>query len=153
MLKLAISILICQSAGIIGSFFTRRSISEWYAHINKPAFNPPSRVFAPAWMTLYTLMGIAAFLIWRKGVKTAGVRSALGVFLFQLILNSVWSVVFFGGRSILGGLVVIVFLWLAIVWTIKSFQAISKPAAALLIPYIAWVTFALVLNVAILLLN
>lgn len=153
MVKLVLSILICQSAGIVGAFFTRRSISEWYVHINKPAFTPPSWVFAPAWLTLYTLMGIAAFLIWRKGVKTAGVRSALAVFLFQLILNSLWSVVFFGGRSISGGLVVIVFLWLAIVWTIKSFYAISKPAAALLIPYIAWVSFALVLNFALLLLN
>jgi len=153
MLRLVLSILLCQSAGVVGAFFTRRSISEWYAHLNKPAFNPPSWVFAPAWVTLYTLMGIAAFLIWRKGLKTAGVRSALAVFLFQLILNSLWSVVFFGGRSILGGLVVIVCLWLAIVWTIKSFHAISKPAAALLIPYIAWVSFALVLNVALLLLN
>jgi benzodiazapine receptor len=153
MFKLVLSILICQSAGIVGAFFTRRSISEWYVHINKPAFTPPSWVFAPAWLTLYTLMGIAAFFIWRKGVKTAGVRSALGVFLFQLILNSLWSMVFFGGRSISGGLVVIVFLWLAIVWTIKSFYAISKPAAALLIPYIAWVSFALVLNVAFLLLK
>jgi translocator protein len=153
MFKLIISILICQSAGVVGAFFTRRSISEWYVHLHKPAFNPPSWVFAPAWLTLYTLMGIAAFLVWRKDVKTAGVRSALGVFLFQLVLNSLWSVVFFGGRSISGGLVVIVFLWLAIAWTIKSFYAVSKPAAALLIPYIAWVSFALVLNVALLLLN
>jgi tryptophan-rich sensory protein len=152
MWRLVLSILICQSAGIIGSIFTRRSITEWYVHINKPAFNPPNWVFAPVWTVLYTMMGIAAFFIWRKGLNSAGVKSALFVFLVQLILNSVWSMVFFGGRSILGGLIVIALLWLAIIMSIKSFYAISKPAAALLLPYLAWVSFALVLNVALLLL-
>ena len=153
MLKLVISILICQCAGIIGFFFTRRSILEWYAFINKPAFNPPNWIFAPVWISFFTLMGIAAFLVWRKGLHTLGVKRALSIFLLQLGLNSLWSIVFFGSRSILGGLAVIVFLWLVILWTIKEFLAISKPAAVLLIPYIAWVSFALVLNVAFLILN
>jgi translocator protein len=153
MLKLVISILICQCAGIIGSLFTTRSISTWYAFINKPAFNPPNWVFAPVWVSLFTLMGIAAFLVWRKGMHTPGVKRALGIFILQLGLNSLWSIVFFGSRSIVGGLAVIVLLWLAIFWTIKEFLAISKPAAVLLIPYIAWVSFALVLNVAFLILN
>ena len=125
----------------------------WYAFINKPTFTPPNWVFAPAWISLFTLMGIAAFLVWRKGLQTPGVKRALIIFLLQLGLNSLWSIVFFGGRSIQGGLVVIVFLWLAIIWTIKSFFAISKPAAVLIIPYIAWVSFALVLNVVFLTLN
>lgn len=153
MLKLIISILICQCAGIIGSFFTSRAIPEWYAFINKPAFNPPNWVFAPVWATLYTLMGISAFLVWRKGLGTPCVRSALMIFLLQLALNSLWSIVFFGNRSIVGGLSVIVVLWLAILWAIIRFYAISRPAAALLIPYIVWVSFALVLNVALVVLN
>jgi len=153
MLKLVISLLICQCAGIIGSLFTARSIPTWYAFINKPTFTPPNWVFAPAWISLFTLMGIAAFLVWRKGMHTLGVKRALSIFLLQLGLNSLWSIVFFGGRSIQGGLVVIVLLWLAIIWTIKSFFAISKPAAVLLIPYIVWVSFAFVLNVAFLTLN
>jgi len=153
MFKLAISIVICQCAGIIGSFFTRRSIPEWYAFINKPAFNPPNWVFAPAWVSLYTLMGISAFLVWRKGLRNPGVRSALMIFLLQLVLNSLWSIVFFGGRSIKGGLAVIALLWLAILWTIIRFFRISRPSAALLFPYIAWVSFAFFLNAALLILN
>ncbi len=148
MLKLVISILICQCAGIIGSFFTTRSIPTWYAFINKPTFTPPNWIFAPAWTSLFTLMGIAVFFVWRKGIHTFGVKRALSIFLLQLGLNILWPIVFFGGRSIQGGLVVIVLLWLAIIWTIKSFFALSKLAAALLIPYIAWVSFALILNVA-----
>ena len=153
MFKLVISIVICQCAGIAGSFFTRRSIPDWYAYINKPAFNPPNWVFAPAWTILFTLMGVAAFLVWRRGLRVPGVRSALMIFLLQLALNSLWSVVFFGSRSIAGGLVVVVFLWLAIAWTIKRFLAISKPAAALLVPYIIWVSFAFILNVSLVILN
>jgi translocator protein len=153
MLKLVISILICQCAGIIGSLFTTRSIPTWYAFINKPAFNPPNWIFAPVWVSLFTLMGIAAFLVWSKGTHTLGVKRALSIFLLQLGLNSLWSIVFFGSRSIVGGLAVIVVLWLAIFWTIKEFLAISKPAAVLLIPYIVWVSFALILNVAFLILN
>jgi benzodiazapine receptor len=153
MLKLVASIFICQCAGIIGSLFTTRAIPQWYAHIHKPAFTPPNWVFAPVWTMLFTLMGIAAFLVWRKGLRTTGVKHALSIFLLQLALNSLWSVVFFGGRSIIGGLAVIVFLWLAILWTMSRFFVISRPAAALLIPYIAWVSFAFILNVALVFLN
>ncbi len=151
--KLLISIFICQCAGIIGSFFTRRSIHEWYALIDKPFFNPPNWVFAPVWIILYTMMGISLFLIWRKGYYKSGVRAALGIFLIQLGLNSLWSIVFFGGRSIIGGMVVIVLLWLAILRTMYAFFAVSKPACYILIPYILWVSFALVLNLALLKLN
>ena len=153
MFKLIISILICQCAGIIGSFFTARSISEWYAFINKPAFTPPNWIFAPVWIGLFTLMGISAFLVWRKGLRAFGVKSALSIFILQLGLNTIWSIVFFGGRSIVGGLAVIAFLWLAILWTIKRFFAICKPAAMLLIPYIIWVSFACILNIAFAMLN
>lgn len=153
MFKLIISILVCQCAGIIGSFFTRRSIPEWYTLIKKPSFTPPDWIFAPVWGSLFTLMGIAAFLVWRKGLNISEVKAALIIFILQLILNSLWSIVFFGGRSIMGGLIVIVFLWLAILWTIIEFFAISKPAAALLVPYILWVSFAVILNVTLVILN
>jgi tryptophan-rich sensory protein len=98
-------------------------------------------------------MGIAVFLVWRKGFHKSGVRAALVIFLVHLGLNSLWSIVFFGGRSIIGGMVVIVLLWLAILWTMRAFFAVSKPACYLLTPYILWVTFALVLNLALLRLN
>ncbi len=152
-IKLVISILICQSAGIIGSFFTRSAISPWYAFLNKPTFNPPNWVFAPVWTILYTFMGVAFFLVWRKGLYVQGVKKALRVFLFQLVLNSLWSIVFFGAHSIVGGFTTIVILWLAIVWTIMEFFSVSKWAAALLVPYIAWVSFAAILNGALVFLN
>jgi translocator protein len=153
MLKLFLSILICQCAGIVGSLFTRRSIPEWYVYIKKPAFNPPDWIFGPVWTLLYILMGIAVYLVWRKGFHKSGVRAALVIFLIHLGLNSLWSIVFFGGRSIIGGMVVIVLLWLAILRTMRAFFAVSKPACYLLTPYILWVSFALVLNLALLRLN
>lgn len=152
-MKLFFSILICQFAGIIGALFTQQAIPEWYFYIQKPLFSPPNWVFAPVWTLLYLLMGIAAYLVWRLGLSRKDVKSALAIFLLQLVLNSSWSIVFFGGRSISGGMIVIVLLWLAILWTMRSFYAVSKPACFLLIPYIIWVSFALILNLALLTLN
>jgi translocator protein len=153
MLKLAISILMCQCAGIIGGLFTSQSIPGWYVYIKKPVFNPPDWVFGPIWTVLYFLMGIAAYLVWRKGYHKSGVRGALGLFLIQLGLNCLWPIVFFGGRSITGGMAVIVLLWLAIFLTMRAFFRVSKTTCYLLIPYILWVSFALVLNLALLRLN
>jgi benzodiazapine receptor len=141
-----VSIVVCQVAGLIGSFATFPSIPTWYASLAKPPFNPPNWIFGPVWTTLYTLMGIAAFLVWRKGIKNREVKIALGIFLVQLVLNTLWSVVFFGLNSLAGGLVVIVVLWVAILLSIMTFFRISKAAGALLIPYILWVSFATILN-------
>jgi len=152
-IKLVVSIVACQCAGIIGSIFTTRAIPTWYAALEKPFFNPPNWLFAPAWITLYLLMGIAAFLVWRKGLGQKGVRAALVVFLVQLVLNALWSVVFFGLKSPLWGVVVILALWVAILLTIIRFFKLSTAAGALLLPYILWVSFASVLNVAIWVLN
>jgi len=152
-LKLVVSILICQFAGFIGSFFTTPSIPTWYATLNKPFFTPPSWLFAPVWVTLYTLMGISAFLVWRKGLSDQHVRTASIVFAVQLILNVLWSGVFFGFRSILAGLIVIVILWIAILLTILNFYKISTTAGLLLIPYILWVSIAAALNFSVLILN
>ena len=144
--KLVVSIVACQGAGLVGSVFTFPSIGTWYASLVKPPFNPPNWVFGPVWGTLYTLMGISAFLVWRHGLKDRRVRIALSIFLAQLILNSLWSIVFFGAHSLLGGLPIIVLLWVAILLCILTFWRISKAASALLIPYILWVSFATVLN-------
>jgi tryptophan-rich sensory protein len=152
-IKLVVSLVACQCAGIIGSIFTTPAIPTWYATLQKPSFNPPNWLFAPAWVTLYLLMGIAAFLIWRRGLGQKGVKLALVIFLVQLVLNALWSVVFFGLQSPLYGVVVIVALWVAILLTILSFFRQSTAAGALLLPYILWVSFASVLNIAILVLN
>jgi len=151
--KLIISIVACQCAGLIGSAFTTPAIPTWYAALEKPPFTPPNWLFAPAWITLYLLMGISASIVWQKGVDTPRVRTALIIFLIQLILNALWSVVFFGLESPLYGVIVIAVLWIAIVSTIVKFFRISTLAGALLLPYIGWVTFAAALNVSVFMLN
>ena len=152
-LTLMISILICQCAGFVGSLFTRPSISTWYANLDKPPFSPPNGVFSPVWITLFLLMGISLFLIWRRGLAERKVRVALGFFGSQLIFNILWSVLFFGLRSPFTGFIDIVVLWIAIALTIFYFWKVSKTAGILLLPYIVWVSFAAVLNVFIWRLN
>jgi tryptophan-rich sensory protein len=152
-LKLVVSIVGCLAAGAIGSIFTRSAIPTWYASLQKPFFTPPNWLFAPAWTLLYILMGIAAFMVWRKGLENRQVRIALIVFLVQLVLNALWSVVFFGLESPLYGLVVISIMWIAILVTAIKFFRISRVASLLMWPYLLWVTFAAVLNASIWLLN
>jgi len=152
-IKLIVSIAACQGAGLIGSLFTTAAIPTWYAGLQKPFFTPPNWLFAPAWITLYILMAVAAFLIWRKGLDQKGVRPALIIFLIQLVLNASWSIVFFGLESPFYGVVVIIALWITILLTMIKFFKLSTIAGALLTPYIAWVSFAAVLNVAIWILN
>ena len=144
--KLVFSILICQSAGIVGSIFTSSSIQTWYTTLQKPSFTPPNWLFAPVWLILFTLMGISLYLVWNKGLKNKQVKNSLSLFGLQLILNVVWSFLFFGLRSPLLGLIEIVFLWVFIVLTILKFHKISKTAGLLLLPYIVWVSIALMLN-------
>lgn len=152
-LKLVIAVVVSELAGIIGSIFTISAIPTWYAALAKPALNPPSWLFAPVWTTLYLLMGIAAFLVWRKGWEQKEVRIALFIFGIQLILNALWSIIFFGLHNPAWALVNIIGLWLAIVGAIVAFHKISRPAAYLLIPYIFWVSFAAYLNYSIWILN
>lgn len=147
-----ISILIAQAAGAIGSIFTVSSVGGWYTTLAKPELNPPAWVFGPVWTTLYTLMGIAAYLVWRK-IDAPGAKLALTLYVVQLALNALWSILFFGLHSPGGALVEIVFLWLAIVATIVAFARVSRLAAWLLAPYILWVSFAAYLNYAIWMLN
>ena len=152
-LKLVASLAVVMAAGAVGSLATAKTIPTWYRGLAKPSFNPPEWLFGPAWTLLYLLMAVAAFLVWKQGFGAPGVKLALAVFLVQLVLNALWSVFFFGLRSPLAGLVDIVVLWLAILATIVFFFRISLPAGILLLPYIAWVSFAAVLNAAILRLN
>ena len=152
-IKLIASIIICQSAGLIGSIFTTPAISTWYATLDKPPFTPPNWLFAPAWITLYLLMAVSASIVWQRGLGSRPVRTSLVIFLIQLILNALWSVVFFGLQSPLYGIIVIVALWIVILLTIIKFFKVSTPAAVLLLPYIGWVTFAATLNVSIFILN
>ncbi|SOE24163.1 TspO and MBR related proteins [Spirosomataceae bacterium TFI 002] len=151
--KLIASILICQAAGIIGSFFTISSIDSWYATLNKPSFNPPSWLFGPAWITLYFLMGIALYLVWNMERRDKIWKNAIAIFSVQLILNVAWSIIFFGmEQPLLAGFEIII-LWVFILLTIIYFGKLNKTAAYLLVPYICWVTFASVLNWAIVTLN
>jgi tryptophan-rich sensory protein len=156
-------ILLCLFAGLIGSAATFLSITTWYANINKPSFSPPNWIFGPVWTTLYVLMGIAAYLVYEKGtqiekenskkIKKTEIAAALNIFAFQLALNVLWSLVFFGFHSPLGALVVIMLLWLLIFVSILRFYPINKYAAYLMIPYMLWVSFASILNLFIFLLN
>ena len=148
-----VAIVACELAGIIGSVFTMPAIPGWYAGIAKPSFNPPNWIFGPVWTLLYALMGLAAYLVYEKGFKRPEVKKALTVFAAQLLLNTLWSIVFFGAHRILGAAVVIVLLWALILATILLFYRISKAAAYLLVPYIFWVTFATVLNISLYVLN
>lgn len=159
--KLIIAIAVSEMSGVIGSVFTTPSITGWYATLAKPELAPPSWVFGPVWTTLFALMGIAAFLVWKKGLDRKDVKIALGIFIGQLVLNTLWSIIFFGSTSLtINGInniglafIEIVFLWLAILTTIIAFAKISKAAAWLLAPYILWVSFAGYLNFMIWTLN
>jgi len=151
--QLIFAIAVCEFAGIIGSIFTAPSIPSWYAELVKPAFTPPGWIFAPVWTVLFALMGAAAFLVWQKGLNRKAVKIALGVFIGQLILNTLWSIIFFGLRNPNAAFMEIILLWLAIIATIILFCKISRPAAWLLVPYLLWVSFAGFLNFSIWQLN
>jgi len=151
--KIIVSVLICQGVGAVGSIFTSPAISTWYAILQKPSFNPPNWIFAPVWTILFLLMGISLYLIWSKGWADKRVKIALFIFGIQLVLNILWSFLFFGLQSPLYAFIGIIILWLAILLTIISFYRISKPAAYLLLPYILWVSFASILNFSIMILN
>ncbi len=133
--------------------FTAPFIAGWYAGLVKPAMNPPAWVFGPVWTMLFLLMGISAYLVWKKGLDRKDVKIALAIFLGQLVLNTLWSIIFFGLHSLGGALIEIVVLWLAILATIIVFAKIFRPAAWLLAPYIFWVSFAMYLNYSIWILN
>lgn len=143
---------ICFAAAGVGSALTLPAIPTWYATLTKPPFNPPNAVFAPVWTLLYALMAVAMWRVWMRSTGERR-RHATAAFALQLALNVAWSAAFFTAHSPIAGLVVIVALLAAIIWTIAVFARIDALAAWLLVPYIAWVGFATVLNGAIWWLN
>ncbi len=151
--KLAITIVGTLVLGSFSGLATIDAIPGWYATLNKPSFNPPNWVFGPAWTLLYTLMGMAAGLIWTCTAEHSRKRRALAVYAVQLGLNMAWSLIFFGLKEPALALVEIAVLWGAIAWCIRVFHPLHRTAAYLLVPYLLWVTFASVLNGAIVALN
>lgn len=149
--KLIICCGVVLAVGFAGALFTNSS--DWYQTLEKPAFTPPDWVFAPVWTALYLLTGVSVFLVWRKGLANAAGRIAIAAFILQLVFNALWMPIFFGVKQPLIAFGDIVLLWLATAATIISFQNVSRPAAILLVPYMAWVSFAAVLNAAICVLN
>lgn len=153
LIKLFISIVISLMAGFVGSLFTTPVVPGWYTTLALPVLSPPSWVFGPVWAILYVLMGVAAYLVWKKGLRRPLVRMGLFVFAIQLALNALWSYLFFGTRSPGLAFVEIVFLLVAILATIVLFRRVSTAAAWLLVPYLLWVGFAAYLNYMIWMLN
>jgi len=151
--RLIISILVCEGAGVIGSFFTVKNVSVWYQHLKKPPYTPPNWLFGPVWITLYLLMGISVYFIWQELAAGSGGLSAFILFWVQLVFNMLWSIAFFGYKSIFGGVVIIIILWLMILTTIITSFRVSAVAGSLLIPYIVWVSIATYLNIGIWRLN
>lgn len=152
-IKLIISLALPQIAGISGALFTETGEGTWYRSINKPEWNPPGWVFAPVWTTIYILMGIAFYQVWKSNVPQSRKRSAMILWAVQLVFNFFWTIIFFAQHEIGWALVEIIGLWLLILLTIFAFARINKVAAWLLIPYISWVSFATLLTGTIWMLN
>ena len=152
-LKLIIAIIIPVAVGAVSGFFTSSEIPGWYQTINKPTWNPPSWLFGPVWTTLYVMMGIALFLVWKSDASQSVKKTAIILFAAQLVLNFFWSFIFFNQHQIGWAVVEIITMWVFILLTIFAFAPISKIAAWLLVPYISWVSFATILNYTIWKLN
>lgn len=152
--KIIVTVAICLAVGYFSGIETRSAILDWYPTLLKPSFNPPNWVFAPVWTLLYIMMGVAAGLVWdRFSFDKGAVKKALVFFIVQLVLNAIWSYLFFGLHNpMLAGLEIIL-LWLMIYETYFQFTKINKVAGYLLVPYLVWVAFAAVLNASIWWLN
>lgn len=150
--KLVTSVLLPLVVGFFASFFTQQSVDTWYKLIEKPVFNPPDWIFAPVWTILYIMIGIAFYLVWQKNFGPNRKR-VLTIYFVQLFLNFLWSFLFFGMQSPLAGLIGIILLWVIIFINIKVFYRVTKTAGYLLVPYLAWVSFALILNFSIVIIN
>ncbi|CAN5252806.1 tryptophan-rich sensory protein [soil metagenome] len=148
-----LSLLLTLSIGGIAGFFTVPQIKGWYVYLHKPFFNPPNWIFGPVWTALYVMIAVAAYLIWTHRGKNVDYSNAVRIYFLQLLFNFLWSIMFFGLHQILGAMVIITLLFITIVFNVKAFSRISKPAAWLLLPYLLWVSFAWVLNLSVYILN
>jgi benzodiazapine receptor len=149
----AISLFITLAIGLVGSLFTRPQIKGWYINLNKPGFTPPNWAFPVAWTTLYILIATAAYLVWKRRDGTPIYKTAVAIYVSQLLLNFSWSIVFFGLHMVFGGLIIIVALLMFIILNIAWFGRFSKAAPWLLVPYLLWVSYATLLNISIYILN
>lgn len=149
---LALSVVVCEAVGAAPSLVTASTVATWYPTLQKPALTPPNWVFGPVWTTLFFLLGVAAYLVVREGSGRAR-TVAMALFVGQYAFNVAWTLAFFGGRNVEGGLVVIGVLWALIVATAWAFDRVDRRAAVLLLPYLVWVSFAAYLNYAIWTLN
>jgi benzodiazapine receptor len=145
---LALFVALCLGIGALGAAVTATSVESWYAGLVKPSFNPPDEVFGPVWTILYILMGVAAWRVWRSADRDT-TRGPLTLFALQLALNLGWTVAFFGLQKIGAAVATIVVLDVAVLVTTLAFRTVDRPAALMMVPYLAWVVFATVLNVAI----
>ena len=152
--RIAIVVIICLAVGYLSGMVTRSSITTWYPTLVKPSFNPPNWIFAPVWTSLYVMMGVAAGLIWNQiTTQKLAVTKALQIFAIQLVLNALWSYLFFGLHNLMLATIEVVLLWLMIFETYSQFAKINKTASYLMLPYLAWVSFASVLTASIWWLN
>ncbi len=147
------SLVLTYSAALIGSLFTAGAIATWYAALTKPELSPPNWVFGPVWTLLYALMAIAAWRIYEKRKNSRQANRLLWVYVAHLAVNAFWSIAFFGLHNPLLAFIVIVLLWLMIAYLVRGFYGIDRAAGLLLLPYLAWVSFASYLNLSIVLLN
>ncbi len=152
-IALAVAIVIPQAVGMTAGAATARSIRDWYPMLEKPWFTPPNWLFGPAWFVLYIMMGVASWRVWSVGVTEPGVVVALGVYGVHLVFNALWSILFFGSRRPDWALIEVVGLWLSVVASAWLFGRVDSTAGLLMVPYIGWVTFAALLNAAIVRLN
>lgn len=151
--KFTVSVLICQGVGVLGSLLTSFGLQGWYSTLARPSFAPPNWVFAPVWIFLFFLMGLALYLVWSRYDNSKIAQTGLVIFGIQLLLNLLWSVFFFGLHNPLLALFEMSVLWVFILLSILYFRKISKWSVWLLVPYLLWVSFAFALNLAFVLLN
>ena len=146
-LRIGLVVMTCLVVGYLSGMVTRESITTWYPTLGKPSFNPPNWILAPVWTLLYIMMGVAAGLVWNRieSYKKKK-KKALIFFIIQLVLNALWSYLFFGLHNPLLAGIEIIILWLMIYETYIKFVKINKTAGYLLLPYLAWVSFAMILN-------
>ncbi|MTI86729.1 MAG: tryptophan-rich sensory protein [Balneolaceae bacterium] len=153
LIKSIVLVSVCLAIGYISGITTSQAMDGWYSTLNKPSFNPPSSLFAPMWVSLYVLMGVAAAIVWDEGLHIVEVKSALFLFGFQLILNILWTQFFFGMQSPILAMGDIVLLFITIWLCVTRFWDVQQIAGLLMVPYLLWVGFAAVLNGYIIYLN
>ena len=148
-----INLAIPLSIGAIGAYFTASSVDTWYRTISKPSFNPPNGIFGPVWTSLYIMIGISAYLVWQKRARIEQFPRTVAIYLIQLVLNLMWSFIFFYAHELGMALIEIIILLIVIIINARVFYKIDKTAGLLFIPYILWVSFATVLTYSIFSLN